>query len=227
MVASFRHGGVGNDVVDLLDEEAVPVDADRFDARVFRAAERRAIEAADDAVRERACHWAAKEATYKLLRRQDAGLVFSPVRFEVELAAEPAAWREGAVQHAPRAGRVVHRGEVVSLQVAFEADAVHAVARPLEAGESPILATQLRLGAAEDATPAGQSARVRRLAIAEIAAALQLAPTRLAIEKRGRAPWLSIDGAPSESHLSLSHHGRVVAFACWLAPMTPRERLAS
>lgn len=63
------------------------------------------------------------------------------------------------------------------------------------------------------------SAAVRRLALREIARALDVAPARLAIGRRGRIPILELDGRPASVALSLSHHGRFVAFA-----MVPRGR---
>ena len=79
---------IGNDVVDLLDAESRPESfRPRFEARVFDAEERAAIESDDRPLARRWAHWAAKEAAFKLGKQANADLVFSPGRWPVHFEA--------------------------------------------------------------------------------------------------------------------------------------------
>ena len=74
---------VGNDIVDVIDLEAEAEAEEtrvRFDARICRADEREAIARSSSPSRERWCHWAAKEAAYKLFKKQLPATIFSPIR---------------------------------------------------------------------------------------------------------------------------------------------------
>lgn len=209
---------VGNDVIDLADPEAWP-DAchPRFDARVFTAAERATIAASPAPARARWIYWAAKESAYKAARRQDAATVFAPRRFVVRLSGSA----EARLGHAdvPRAsggsGAVRHDGDRFALRVVLGPDAVHAIAWD-PAATGLLLADVARLGGVEP-TPARLSAAARALAIGAIARALGVAASRLAVVRTaGAPPRLLRDGGSSDTTLSLSHHGRLVAFACLL-----------
>jgi hypothetical protein len=63
---------------------------------------------------------------------------------------------------------------------------------------------------APDADP---SAEVRRLAREELAALLGAEPGALEIARRERIPVLRLAGRDAPFDLSLSHHGRFVAYA--------------
>ena len=77
---------VGNDVVDLRDPEVQPGACHaRFDARVFAAAELEAVRVSPVPQWLRWMLWAAKEAAYKVAKKDDARTVFSPSRFVVSL----------------------------------------------------------------------------------------------------------------------------------------------
>jgi hypothetical protein len=173
---------------------------------VFSEAERARI-AADPTQRVRWVLWAAKEAAYKAMKKLDAATVWAPQRFEVSL--------DSLV-----AGHVRHGERVLSLRVEASDAYVHALAQaPPRAGdERHAIAEQ----AGEDASEAA-----RALARAHLAAQLALAPERLSIARVGRVPVLCVDGAPAAADLSLSHHGRFVAFAAELAPALRAVRRAS
>jgi hypothetical protein len=194
---------LGNDVVDLDDAEA-RLDGlhPRWTDRVFTAAERAAIAASDEPRRLHWALWAAKESAYKALVRRDAGAAFSPRAFAVELASLPA---QGVAR-----GRVVHRGcDAFSLEVEADEGFVHALARP-EGSAGGVLS---RVALAEG--PAG--AAVRELAAGAIGSSLELVSGLLRIEGRPPAAvWPA-----GRLDVSLSHHGRFVAFACSL-PGTER-----
>jgi len=186
---------VGNDVVDLVDSEVCGGPAHpRFDPRVFTRAERRALEAENAPNRLRWTFWAAKEAAYKLAVKRDPQTIFSPPRFFVTL-------------DSATCGAVEHPGGRVSLALATRGDAVHAVARDDDASEILI-----GVDAIEDSTEA--SAAVRNLAIRDVAVRLGIAETDLRLGSRGRIPTLALRSSDRPLDLSLSHHGRYVAFAC-------------
>ena len=195
---------LGNDVVDLDDPETRQRRHPRFDARVFGAPERALIAASPDADRLRWLLWAAKESAYKALRQVDRAAVFAPPCFVVRLE------RAGRV-------RVDAGGRTICVEVAAGASCLHAVAR------APEDTHPLCCGVAALATPGTESDRVRRFAVETIARAFGLAASDLAIRRDGRIPVLCWRGRPSDAELSLSHHGRFVAFACaparvWSAP---------
>jgi phosphopantetheinyl transferase (holo-ACP synthase) len=196
---------LGNDVVDLARCEH-GARHPRFDARVFSESER-ALIARDASQRVRWLLWAAKEAAYKAAKQLDAATVWAPARFEVSLES-----RTGGV--------VRHGAREFALRVEEHAGFVHALAsgdafaRTLHAGVEAL--------AGGDASPAARAFACRALA-----PRLGIAPLRLSIAKRGRIPVLCIDGRAARAELSLSHHGRFVAFACACADAAANARLAS
>jgi phosphopantetheinyl transferase (holo-ACP synthase) len=192
---------VGNDVVDLTDAETREgARHPRFDARVFAPGERRKLAAAGPETPLRWALWAAKEAAYKVARRRDPACTFSPALFVVELDAR-------------LAGRVRHGGAVYPVRVTLNRDWVHAVATAPRRALAGIAAGVHPLGdAAAGATP-GLAAR--RFAIAELAPQLGDDPASLSIHSRERIPRLRRRSGPA-ADLSLSHHGRFVAYACAL-----------
>ena len=197
---------VGNDVVDLADRETRLCGLHpRFEERVFGAAEREALEASRSRHRLHWALWAAKESAYKARKRLDAGAVFSPKEFEVELSS---LLTTGGVA----VGRVFHRGDVFELEVRVDGASVHAVATSEgEAGARVLWKVERTRG--------DPGVAARRLAVRAIGSALGLDPAGLRIVGR---PPLAIDrGRRLEAELSLSHHGRFVAVACTLAgPVT-------
>jgi phosphopantetheinyl transferase (holo-ACP synthase) len=203
---------VGNDVVDLADAETRP-DArhPRFDERVFAPCERRHIENAEPDGRLRWILWAAKESAYKVAKRRDPASVFSPARFVVELDAE-------------LRGRVRHAGEAFPVQVTLRGDCIHAVATA-PGGEPERTRSGVR-GLAGDAACASErpGLEARAFAITEIAARLATPADRLHFGLRGRIPRLLDREGREVGDLSLSHHGRFVAYA--FAPLAADGEVA-
>lgn len=194
---------VGNDVVDLADPET-RLDGlhPRFVERVFTAAERERLEAS------RARHalhwalWAAKESAYKAVKRLAPETVFSPREFEVELAS----W--SLARASPAGGCVRHRGRRLGLRLRLEGGSVHAVAWVAGAAAGEVILSRARRAEGDPGLAA------RRLASSAIASALGLDPAGLGIA--GRPPLATgAEGRPA-AEVSLSHHGRFVAFACRL-----------
>jgi phosphopantetheinyl transferase (holo-ACP synthase) len=208
---------LGNDVVDLADPESgLECLHPRWIERVFAEPERVALEEAGARRRRRTpgpdarlrlhwALWAAKESAYKARKRTDPATMFSPREFVAELAPLPDG--DGTTM-----GRVDHRGQRLAVEVRIHGSCLHAVATGSEAARAPLLAVATTAGA-----DAGRD--VRGLAAATIADALQVDVARLAIA--GRPPAIRWDGEPTAFCLSLSHHGRFVAFAALLSGLLP------
>jgi hypothetical protein len=222
---------VGNDVVDLIAFEAEPPEArSRFDARVFRPAEREAIQRAVNPSRERWCHWAAKEAAYKLFKKESSATTFSPIRFEVDLLQEPGSWRLGRGEPEVRQGWVKFGASRRALSIEWVGQsAVHARVTPLRESEESLVFGHDWIDAHSKPAlaPAGLSEAVRRLACDRIGKRMGVEPSMLSITQRERIPELRRQGSLFGADLSLSHHGRVIAFACRLPWSLSTERLAS
>jgi len=197
---------IGNDVVDLRDPEAQPgAHHPRFDRRVFARVERQALARSGAPARLRWILWAAKEAAYKVARKLDASVIFSPRRFVVSLDAD---------LH----GTVEHDGMRIEVSVEESPECVHALAseEPLSGGWR--VARVARVADGVDA-----SAAARTLAVEDVASLIGASPDDLEVEKEGRIPVLLAHGERSGIDLSLSHHGRFVAFACELEAAEARR----
>ena len=194
---------VGNDVVDLADPETrLGGLHPRWVERVFGAAEREALEASPSRHLLHWALWAAKESAYKARKRLEPETVFSPREFEVELSPLPATGAGVAV------GRVVHRGDVFDLEVHLDGASVHAVATSEDEAGARVLWKV-------DEARGDPGVAARRLAATAIGSALGLDPADLRIV--GRPPVATCRDRRIEVGVSLSHHGRFVAFACTLA----------
>ncbi len=199
---------VGNDVVDLEDPET-HLDGlhPRWGERVFCHAEREALEASRSRHRLHWALWAAKESAFKARKRLDPLAVFSPRQLEVELSELP------ATGNAVATGRVVHRseafprGEAFSLEVHVDGSSVHAVATSEDEAGARVL-----WGVHE--TRGDPSRAARRLAALAIGSALRIDPAGVRVV--GRPPVARLREGRTDFGLSLSHHGRFVAFACAL-----------
>ncbi|MDP6980632.1 MAG: 4'-phosphopantetheinyl transferase superfamily protein [Myxococcota bacterium] len=191
---------VGNDVVDLHDVDAdIATYRDRFDERVFRDEEREGI-ACDELGRStRWQYWAAKEACYKVAKQEDPSTVFSPRAFEVH---SDLRWAEVFMPVQHTSGQFM-----VILEPAN--DRVHALA----ARNTGDFAHVVR-GVAPCDPPAQAGSEVRRLAREAVAKHLDVGVDRVEITRDERIPKLCFDGERLDASLSLSHHGRWVAYAC-------------
>lgn len=188
---------VGNDVVDLADAEvgSGPVHP-RFDQRVFAPSERAMLRASPVRSRLRWMLWAAKEAAYKLAVKRGAKVGFSPSRFVVEL--------DAALR-----GTVRHESGTASVFLCVDGQAVHAIATDAAADPARIVCAFVRAS-----EPADPSAEARALAARTLAERLGEPETAVRIGSRGRIPTARVEGRGEPLDLSLSHHGRFVAFAC-------------
>lgn len=226
---------IGNDVVDLGDADCLPGGLHpRFDARVFSRSELALLDRCADRDRTRWALWAAKESAYKAARRLDPRTVFSPSRFVVELHDENRAtvFAGGrllvvelvatpryvhAVAHGAGAGAAHHCSAVARLDpdrtdrtdTMATADTADTMATTASAATAATMATM-------DQRANRPSIAVRSLALATLAQALSVAPGDLVISREGRVPMLYLRARRDPIALSLSHHGRFVAFACAL-----------
>jgi phosphopantetheinyl transferase len=188
---------VGNDVVDLRARAVVAGPRHpRFDARVFAPSEHRALRESAEPNALRWALWAAKEAAYKVAKKLDAATVWSPLRFVVSLGPG-------------RAGSVEHAGRTIPVRIDADAERVHAVASDRAEALAGVRSRVAELPA-PDADP---SLAVRELAREELAPLLDAEPGALEIARRERIPVLRLGGRDAPFDLSLSHHGRFVAYA--------------
>jgi len=204
---------VGNDVVDLADADTrISARHPRFDKRAFAPGERRRIEAAGGESPLRWILWAAKESAFKVAKQHDPATVFSPSRFVVEL--------DGALQ-----GRVRHGTDVYPVQVTRRGDCVHAIATGSRGAPERVIAGVCRVAGDADGGRHGAlpGRAVRAFAVAEIAPRIKVPADSMRIERSGRIPRLVHRDGRRAADLSLSHHGRFLAYACAL-PRTPGPR---
>ena len=195
-------GAIGNDVVDLCDPDARPGRLHpRFDERAFFAEERAWIGRGAEASRRRWCLWAAKEAAHKALAqeawaRTGTALRFAPHRYLAALDARGCGRVELA---APAPGAGPERA--IPVRVGQGLDWIHALA--LRGDPARVRAGMLRIdGAAEP----GRAARGLLLASFS-------EPAGVSLERVGRIPRARLAGRTLPVAVSLSHHGRLVAFA--------------
>jgi phosphopantetheine--protein transferase-like protein len=200
---------IGNDVVDLGDPESdIETHHGRFDKRVFDATERAAIEARPDDGRVRWLLWAAKESAYKAARQRNGSTVFSPRCFAARLHDDGSVWVAAGAQR-------------FRVDATVNAQYVHAVARPAD-DHADVICT----AAIGDASLPPSDA-VRALALTTLARAWDVAPDDLCIRRERRIPTLWLRGRRSAADLSLSHHGRFVAFACRVPPAWRLREIAA
>ncbi len=184
---------IGNDVVDLRDPETREgASHPRFDARVFAAHERAAI-AADPSPRvARWRLWAAKESAFKVARKRDARSVWSPRRFVASLDASGT-------------GVVRHGGASYPVRVTSTDDWIHALATA-PGGDPGSVALRHAVSERREGEDPSRAVRAAVLDALDPGAA-----GGLRIARRGRIPYLVHPSG--EAELTLSHHGRFVAWA--------------
>jgi len=192
---------VGNDVVDLHDPQSQPEALHpRFDARVFSLGEREALGASSSPHSLRWSLWAAKESAYKLAKKLDAAVRFLPRDFLVRPLAEGQAL-------------VVHETGSFEVRLERSDEWVHAVATLIMANG---LSTHRLVSAGIEplgAPGADASRTVRELARSDLSSRMNLPPRLVRIAEDRGIPVALWRNLRLPVDLSLSHHGRFVAWA--------------
>lgn len=199
---------VGNDVVDLKHPENQGKSRDaRFIGRVFTGKERDRIAGAANPDTLLWALWAAKEAAFKVVSRDNPAACSTPRRYEILL--DPS-----GVSEAHLAGRAITpRGEL-ALRIVLTDDYVHAVSASTDGDLGRIFQRVDRMDVGE--APGEASAFVRRQLLIEIARCLGCPLGELSIGKEPLgpgAPFVLRREQPLDVHISLSHDGRIAAFA--------------
>jgi len=109
---------------------------------------------------------------------------------------------------------VTCEGDTFPVQVWEEAGSVHAIATTGILVDNNILSGMEYLESEEAVDCDLPGKAVRALAIRELSQRLGIASEELSICQSGRIPTLLHNGEPTDIDLSLSHHGRLIAFAC-------------
>jgi phosphopantetheinyl transferase (holo-ACP synthase) len=238
------NGRVGNDVVDLEDPRVIgKADDERFVRRVFAEDEREAIRTALDADLELWSRWAAKEAAFKVVSKfLPQPPVFEHASFAVSWGGVAPSGAPDST--APRIGRVAYRDWSVPVTVSCAESAIHAVGAAAEEGTGPLMGQgesrvelldepdaawsapqpilEERFTPDElDAVHSLESAAVRIGARAHLSAMMGVDEHRLEIVcapgvPGRRPPRVRLDGAPATADVSLSHHGRWIAWVCYV-----------
>lgn len=237
---------VGNDVVDL-DAPRMRGKAEdaRFVARILDDVELAAVRAAEDADRELWKLWACKEAAFKTATKvRGSPPTFAHAAFGVRLD-------EPTPESAQRTGHVEYQELELPVMVVERRDVLHAVAyahprtlplreeiglglalldEPSAPWKAPLEELVHRLSRREaEPVHSRESAAVRLAARAALADAMHVAEERLEIvcepgSPGRRPPAVLLDGAPTTADVSLSHHGRWIAWALHVEPERGRPR---
>ena len=215
---------VGNDVVDLHDPESRPEALhDRFDVRVFTSDERETLSASASAHPLRWTLWAAKESAYKVAKKLDPAVRFLPRDFVVRLIGEGRAvvTHEAGPFNVRLYGTDEWVGAVTTRGVARVRAGVGARVGTGVAADDPV--THVGAGIERLGVPgADPSQAVREFARAAIALWMNLPPGEVRIAADRGIPVVLWRDRKLPVDLSLSHHGRFVAWA-WGARPTPRS----
>jgi hypothetical protein len=228
---------VGNDIVDLKEPENCGKSGDeRFIRRVFTPEERDRIVGAACPDQLLWAFWAAKEAAYKAVSRDDSSICSTPRRYSVVLDDGSAYYpfnddgdstggspldrqKTGKDSEDPEeqkgrlVGRVITPGGAAALWIMVTKEYVHALATT---GGSDLGTLIQRVDRVDAGEAGGPSAFVRGKLLHEIALRLKCPIDDLVIRKepldRG-APCAFLRGRPLAAEISLSHDGRFTAFA--------------
>ena len=203
---------VGNDVVDLHDPESRPEAIhNRFDARVFTSDEREALSTSASAHELRWTLWAAKESAYKVAKKLDPAVRFLPRDFVVRRIAEGRA----VVMHktGPFDVRLHRTDEWVSAVAILTAANAPWTHRPISTGIECL-----------EVPGADPSRTVRELACAALALRMNLPTGQVLIAADRGVPVALWRNRRLPVDLSLSHHGRFVAWA-WGECAIPDDQL--
>jgi hypothetical protein len=196
---------IGNDVVDLGDDEAGLSNLHpRFVERVFAKEERGRIFSSPNPKVSLWTYWAAKESAYKIMKKVEGEVVFAPSTWVVELESEHGCGRlRGSVSDGRR---------LFDLEMMRTGEWIHALAtlRSVPSEVVGILSDVERCPTCRDPSMA-----VRTLAVRALSEGLGFAAETLSID-RSKPPRVVGPVQARGVDLSLSHHGRWISFAATL-----------
>ncbi len=192
---------IGNDVVDLRDPESRPgAIHNMFDARVFSFDEREALSDSASAHELRWTLWAAKESAYKVAKKLDPAVRFLPRDFVVRRITEGRAV-------------VMHETGPFDVQLDRTDEWVHAVAT-VSAASAPSTRRPISGGVERLKAPGTDPSQVvRELACEAFGSCMNLPPGQVQIAADQGIPVAFWRNWRLPVDLSLSHHGRFVAWA--------------
>ena len=213
---------VGNDIVDLHDPESRPEALhNRFDTRVFTSDEREVLNTSASAHALRWTLWAAKESAYKVAKKLDPAVRFLPRDFVVRRLAEGRA----VVVHetGPFDVRLRRTDEWVSaVATHMAANAAWTTAANAPEANRSVSAGIERL----EVHCADPSQAVRESVCAALALRMNVPPEQVEIAADRGIPVALWRNRRLPVDLSLSHHGRFVAWACLLLKALPQGNQA-
>lgn len=230
---------VGNDIVDLKDPDNCGKSGDgRFIGRVFTPEEQARIGEAAFPDKLLWALWAAKEAAYKAVSRNDPSVCSTPRRYAVVFDDQEAdRWIGRAVARSTdrfvrdgrgvgkthdaaagleggMTGRVLTPKGPAALWIIVTDDYVHALAISENEDPATLIHRVDLMDAGREAE--GASRYARRQLLGEIAHRLKCPVDELEIRKEPRgpgAPGVYLRGRPFAAEISLSHDGRFTGFA--------------
>ena len=237
---------LGNDIVDLSDPRHVgKARDDRFLQRVFSEAEQEDIRSAEDPDRALWIRWAGKEAAFKTISKSlGSPPTFNHPHFGVTVYQPLGSRAEAGTLSDPpmtRFGEVRHGDFLLPLRVELSGDKLHAVTwTPSLSSGIPQFSwgfdeikgkdggwkesLRPRFSTAEWACVSHQASALARLAARRsMASVLGVDEGVIEIgcgpgEPGRRIPKVFLEGAAAPVDLTLSHHGRLLAWAFLLLP---------
>ncbi len=229
---------VGNDVVDLRDPRTVGKHSDpRFVARILGEGERAVLARAEDPAATLWAFWAAKEAAYKVASKlRGTPPVFVHAAFCVTWTEVGTARWEGHVAYeqleipvvAVRSETMIHAVAVSEGEIGSALPATGLLDAPAETWGARLAELLPRFTEREaDAVHSLPSAAVRlraRAALADVLAAAE-ADVEIVCDPGvtgRRPPRVLLRGRPAPADVSLSHHGKWIAWA--VLPQKPLGR---
>ncbi len=216
---------VGNDIVDLHDPESRPEALHkRFDARVFTSDELEALNSSVSAHALRWTLWAAKESAYKVAKKLDPAVRFVPRDFLVRRLAEgralvvhetgPFDVRLRRTDEWVSAVATRRAANAASIMAANAASVTAANAASVTAANAPEAHRSVSAGIERlEVHGADPSQTVRELVCAALALRMNVPPGQVQIATDRGIPVARWRNRRLPVDLSLSHHGRFVAWA--------------
>ena len=195
---SSRNFYLGNAVVDLLDGEIQQESIHpRSDERVFSPVERDRLLHGEDQHIDRWTHWALKEATLKAAKRHCKDIVFSPRKILVQKLEGDSA--EVFAFDKIFSASIDYNDNYINATVVFDVDLA-----------------DVRSVVAAHSGRQDVSTEVRLLACQEFSTSSAIDQKACRIPLGEKIPSIHVNGVAVSCPVSLSHHGRFVAFACGL-----------